>query len=161
MRLIPTDPATPMRLASTVLQYATLDWPAHDGWVHCNALQMTAYAGMVFVLAPLAALTGFRMSSWWPTEHTRLNRAFPMELARWVHFPVMALYVLFIVVHVTLTLLSGVLHNINTMFLARGAADAWGLVAFRGACAVTAAAWVLLKPAIVSPVAERFGRVGI
>ena len=160
MRLIPTDPATPMHMASTALQYASLDWPAHDGWVHYNALQMTAYAGVVFVLAPLAALTGFRMSSWWPAEHAGLSRAFPMELARRVHFPVMVLFVLFIVVHVTLTLLSGVLHNLNTMFLARDAADAWGLVAFLGACAVTAAAWVLLKPAIVSPVAERFGRVG-
>ena len=160
MRLIPTDPATPMHMASTALQYATLDWPPHDGWVHYNALQMTAYAGVVFVLAPLAALTGFRMSSWWPAEHAGLSRAFPMELARRVHFPVMVLFVLFIVVHVTLTLLSGVLHNLNTMFLARDAADAWGLVAFLGACAVTAAAWVLLKPAIVSPVAERFGRVG-
>lgn len=108
----------------------------------------------------MAALTGFRMSSWWPAEHAGLSRAFPMELARRVHFPVMVLFVLFIVVHVTLTLLSGVLHNLNTMFLARDAADAWGLVAFLGACAVTAAAWVLLKPAIVSPVAERFGRVG-
>lgn len=160
MRLIPTDPATPMHMASTALQYATLDWPAHDGWVHYNALQMTAYAGVVFVLAPLAAVTGFRMSSWWPAENAGLNRAFPMELARRVHFPVMVLFVAFIVVHVTLTLLSGVLHNLNTMFLARDAADAWGLVAFLGACAVTAAAWVLLKPAIVSPVAERFGRVG-
>lgn len=160
MRLIPTDPATPMHMASTALQYATLDWPPHDGWVHYNALQMTAYAGVVFVLAPLAALTGFRMSSWWPAEHAGLSRAFPMELARRVHFPVMVLFVLFIVVHVALTLLSGVLHNLNTMFLARDAADAWGLVAFLVACAVTAAAWVLLKPAIVSPVAERFGRVG-
>ncbi|MDO4238909.1 cytochrome b/b6 domain-containing protein, partial [Micrococcus sp.] len=160
MRLIPTDPATPMHMASTALQYATLDWPAHDGWVHYNALQMTAYAGVVFVLAPLAALTGFRMSSWWPAENAALSRAFPMELARRVHFPVMVLFVLFIVVHVALTLLSGVLHNLNAMFLARDAADAWGLVAFLVACAVTAAAWVLLKPAIVSPVAERFGRVG-
>lgn len=159
-RLIPLDPETPQHMASTALQYATLDWPAHDGWLHYNALQMVAYAGVVFILAPLAALTGYRMSSWWPADNAGLSRAFPMEVARRLHFPTMIAISAFIVVHVLLVLFSGVLDNLNAMFLARDAADAWGLVAFLVAAAVTTAAWVLLKPAFVSPVAERFGRVG-
>ncbi|MDY6056102.1 cytochrome b/b6 domain-containing protein [Micrococcus sp.] len=159
-RLIPTDPDTPLHMVSTALQYATLDWPAHDGWLHYNALQMVSYAGVVFVLAPLAALTGYRMSSWWPAENAALSRAFPMALARRVHFPVMLLFIVFVVIHVGLVLFSGVLRNLNAMFLARQAADWWGLVAFLVAVAVTAAAWLLLKPAVISPLAERFGRVG-
>lgn len=160
MRIVPLDPQTPQHMASAALQYATLDWPAHDGWLHYNALQMVAYTGVVFVLAPIAALTGFRMSSWWPAENGALTKAFPMELARRVHFPTMVVFSAFIVVHVFLVVFSGVLHNLNTMFLARHAGDWWGLVAFLVAMAVTAAAWVLLKPTVVAPLAERFGRVG-
>lgn len=159
MRLIPTDPQTPQHMVSTALQYLSLQWPEHDGWLHYNALQMVTYAGVVFVLAPLAALTGFRMSSWWPSRNAALSRGFPMELARRLHYPTMLAFVLFVVVHVVLVLFSGVLHELNGMFLARNAADAWGLAAFLVGCAVIAAGWVLLKPAIVAPVAERFGRV--
>ena len=160
MRIIPTDPYVFHHALSAGIQYLSLDWPAENGWVHYNALQMIAYTLVVFVAAPLAALTGWRMSSWFPTENKGLNRAFPMEAARRVHFPVMLFFVGFILVHVFLVVFTGVLANLNHMYTSREATDAWGLVVFLVSVAVTAAAWFFLKPQFVAPVAQRFGTVG-
>ena len=160
-RIVPTDPHVFQHALSAGIQYLSLDWPTENGWVHYNALQMLSYALVVFVAAPLAALTGWRMSSWFPTEATGLNRAFPMEVARKVHFPVMVFFVAFIVVHVFLVAFTGLLTNLNHMYTSRGGAtDAWGLVVFLVSVAVTAAAWFFLKPAFTAPVASRFGTVG-
>lgn len=160
-RIVPTDPHVFQHALSAGIQYLSLDWPTENGWVHYNALQMLSYALVVFVAAPLAALTGWRMSSWFPTEATGLNKAFPMEVARKVHFPVMVFFVAFIVVHVFLVAFTGLLTNLNHMYTSRGGAtDAWGLVVFLVSVAVTAAAWFFLKPAFTAPVASRFGTVG-
>ncbi|MFF5022086.1 cytochrome b/b6 domain-containing protein [Micrococcus luteus] len=160
-RIVPTDPHVFQHAVSAGIQYVSLDWPTENGWVHYNALQMLSYALVVFVAAPLAALTGWRMSSWFPTEAKGLNKAFPMEVARKVHFPVMVFFVAFIVVHVFLVAFTGLLTNLNHMYTSRGGAtDAWGLVVFLVSVAVTAAAWFFLKPAFTAPVASRFGTVG-
>ncbi|MER6986885.1 cytochrome b/b6 domain-containing protein [Micrococcus luteus] len=160
-RIVPTDPHVFQHAVSAGIQYLSLDWPTENGWVHYNALQMLSYALVVFVAAPLAALTGWRMSSWFPTEATGLNKAFPMEVARKVHFPVMVFFVAFILVHVFLVAFTGLLTNLNHMYTSRGGAtDAWGLVVFLVSVAVTAAAWFFLKPAFTAPVASRFGTVG-
>lgn len=160
MRIIPTDPYVFHHALSAGIQYLSLDWPSENGWIHYNALQMIAYTLVVFVAAPLAALTGWRMSSWFPAEAKGLNRAFPMEAARKVHFPVMLFFVGFIAVHVFLVFFTGVLANLNHMYTSRAATDAWGLIVFLVSVAVTAAAWFLLKPQFVAPVAQRFGTVG-
>ncbi|WP_241252751.1 cytochrome b/b6 domain-containing protein [Micrococcus sp. KRD128] len=160
-RIVPTDPHVFQHALSAGIQYLSLDWPTENGWVHYNALQMLSYALVVFVAAPLAALTGWRMSSWFPTEAKGLNKAFPMEVARKVHFPVMVFFVAFILVHVFLVAFTGLLTNLNHMYTSRGGAtDAWGLVVFLVSVAVTAAAWFFLKPAFTAPVASRFGTVG-
>lgn len=160
-RIVPTDPHVFQHAVSAGIQYLSLDWPTENGWVHYNALQMLSYALVVFVAAPLAALTGWRMSSWFPTKATGLNKAFPMEVARKVHFPVMVFFVAFILVHVFLVAFTGLLTNLNHMYTSRGGAtDAWGLVVFLVSVAVTAVAWFFLKPAFTAPVASRFGTVG-
>lgn len=160
-RIVPTDPHVFQHAVSAGIQYLSLDWPTENGWVHYNALQMLSYSLVVFVAAPLAALTGWRMSSWFPTKATGLNKAFPMEVARKVHFPVMVFFVAFILVHVFLVAFTGLLTNLNHMYTSRGGAtDAWGLVVFLVSVAVTAVAWFFLKPAFMAPVASRFGTVG-
>ena len=160
-RIVPTDPYVFHHALSAGIQYLSLDWPTENGWVHYNALQMLSYTLVVFVAAPLAALTGWRMSSWFPTEAKGLNRAFPMEAARKVHFPVMLFFVLFILTHVFLVFFTGALKNLNHMYTSRGdATDAWGLVVFLVSVAVTAAAWFLLRPSFTAPAASKFGTVG-
>ncbi len=134
--------------------------------MHYNALQQLAYFLTVFVAAPLAIATGVRMSSLWPKDNQRLNAAYPAELARKVHFPVMLYFVMFIVVHVLLVFLTGALRNLNHMFAAQGSVDPsayagnWtGFLLLLVAVAVTVGAWFAARPVVLSPVASAFGEV--
>lgn len=156
MRIVPVDVDVVPHGLSAALQYVSLDWPAENGWVHYNALQMIAYTVTVFVAAPLAVISGARLSTWWP-QHQGLNAAYPVELARAIHLPVMVYFVIFTAVHVGLVAATGLLPNLNHMFTARDAEDAWGLVVLGAGLLAISASWVLTRPVFVHPVAQRFG----
>ncbi|SDS18569.1 cytochrome b/b6 domain-containing protein [Agrococcus carbonis] len=159
MRIVPTSWEVFPHAISAGLQYASLDWPLEDGWVNYNALQQLAYFVTVFVAAPLAIVTGVRMSGWWPRGNERLDRAYPIEWARAVHFPTMLYFVAFIVVHVLLVFTTGALRNLNHMFAAKADDDWVGFAFFAGAMLVVGAAMAAARPAILSPIASLFGKV--
>ncbi|WP_422212648.1 cytochrome b/b6 domain-containing protein, partial [Microbacterium sp.] len=93
VRIVPTSWEVLPNALSAALQYVSLDWPTENGWVNYNSLQQLAYFATVFLAAPLAAATGFRMSGMWPKRAERLSKAYPVEWARAVHFPVMLYFV--------------------------------------------------------------------
>ncbi|MDT3346351.1 cytochrome b/b6 domain-containing protein, partial [Microbacterium aquilitoris] len=166
MRVIPTSWEVFPNALSAALQYVSLDWPTENGWVNYNALQQLAYFATIFIAAPLAAITGYRMSAVWPKQATTLNRLYPVEWARKVHFPTMLYFVLFIVVHVALVLSTGALRNLGHMYAATGStdpqayADNWtGFWFFALSIAVTVAAYVAMRPLVVAPIARLFGEV--
>jgi len=166
MRIVPTSWEVFPNALSAVLQYISLDWPTENGWVNYNAVQQLAYFVTVFVAAPLAVVTGVRMSGAWPKSATTLNRLYPVEWARRVHFPVMLYFVLFIFVHVVLVFATGALRNLNHMYAAQGSVDPgalaqnWaGFWIFAGSIVVIAAAWVAARPLVLAPVARLFGNV--
>ena len=66
LRIVPTSWDVIPNAISAALQYASLDWPTENGWVNYNGLQLLAYFATVFIAAPLAIITGFRMSVLWP-----------------------------------------------------------------------------------------------
>lgn len=158
-RIVPMSWDIFPNMLSAALQYASLDWPAENGWVHYNALQVMAYFLTVFIAAPLAVLTGVRMSTWWPERARRLTMIFPVEWARAWHFPVMLYFVAFTVVHVFLVFFTGALQNLNHMYGNRDVVDWWGLVIFLISLLVIAAAWFLTKPLFTTPIANRMGKV--
>ncbi|WP_205803053.1 cytochrome b/b6 domain-containing protein [Microbacterium oleivorans] len=166
MRVIPTSWEVFPNALSAALQYVSLDWPTENGWVNYNALQQLAYFATIFIAAPLAAITGYRMSAVWPKQATTLNRLYPVEWARKLHFPTMLYFVLFIVVHVALVLSTGALRNLGHMYAATGStdpeayADNWtGFWLFALSIAVTVAAYVAMRPLVVAPIARLFGEV--
>lgn len=166
MKIVPTSWDVFPNAISAGLQYATLNWPVENGWVNYNGLQLLAYFVTVFIAAPLAALTGFRMSTLWPEKNKTLNRIYPAEIARKIHFPVMIYFVAFIVVHVALVFATGALRNLNHMYAARGSVDPnayagdwtgfWILVA---SLVVVAGAWIAARPMVLAPIAKIFGKV--
>lgn len=158
-RIVPTSWDVIPNMLSTGLQYASLDWPTENGWVQYNALQLVTYFLTVFVAAPLAILSGLRMSTWWPANAGRLNRIYPIEAARAVHFPVMVYFVAFTVVHLALVFFTGALRNLNHMYASKDEVDWWGLVIFLVSLAAVAAAWFLTKPLFTRPVAALMGSV--
>ncbi len=153
LRIVPTSWDVIPNAISAALQYASLDWPTENGWVNYNGLQLLAYFVTVFIAAPLAIITGVRMSVLWPDQAPRLNRIFPVEWARAIHFPVMLYFCLFIVAHVTLVFATGALRNLNHMYAGNDGESWVGLLIFSGSVVVMIAIWLALRPSIVRAIA--------
>lgn len=160
MRIVPTNWGVFPNAVSAAIQYASLDWPTEDGWANYNGLQLLAYFVTVFVAAPLAIITGLRMSGAWPAGAKRLNRVYSVELARAVHFPVMLYFVGFVIVHVALVLATGALQNLNHMYGHRDVVDWVGFSFFAVSIVLIAAVWVAARPILLQPIAALMGRVG-
>lgn len=158
-RLVPTTWDVIPHAASAALQYASLDWPHENGWVNYNSLQQLAYFTIVFIAAPLAIITGIRMSNAWPGPRATISKLYPLAVARAIHLPTMVFFVLFIIVHVTLVLTTGALRNLNHMYAAQDTEGWLGLGMFALSLVVTVAAWFLAKPAFLQPLASIGGKV--
>ena len=104
---------------SLFVHYATFHLPPEpNAFYHYNALQQLTYFGVVFILAPLAILTGPSMSpaltsrhAWYPKLPG--NR----QVGRSLHFLVMCAFVAFLVVHVSVVAITGLARNMNHIVL--------------------------------------------
>ncbi|QCB98972.1 cytochrome b/b6 domain-containing protein [Arthrobacter sp. PAMC25564] len=159
MRIVPTSWEVFPNALSALLQYMTLDWPVETGWVNYNSLQQLMYFLVVFIAAPLAAITGVRMSEFWPKDAKTLNKAYPVEAARAIHFPTMLFFVLFILIHVFLVFSTGALRNLNHMFGGTDVVNWTGFWLFAAAIAITVAGWYAARPLLLAPIAKLSGQV--
>jgi thiosulfate reductase cytochrome b subunit len=94
--------------------------PVGDEAARYNPLQKLAYLGVVFVLAPLAVLTGLSMSpqmdsvlGWW------MDLVGGHQSSRTLHFIAMALFVLFTLVHVVMVFYAGAINELRSMITGR------------------------------------------
>lgn len=159
MRIVPTSWEIFPNALTAALRYVSLNWPTENGWVNYNSLQQLSYFVTVFVAAPLAAITGVRMSGVWPASAKKLSKAYPIELARALHFPTMIYFVGFTVVHITLVLATGALRNLNHMYGATDGAGWIGFWLFIGSLAVITGAWFAARPLVIAAIARLFGVV--
>lgn len=159
-RVVPTHWDIFPNAWSAALQYASFDWPVNEPWTNYNGLQVLAYFAIIFLAAPLAAVTGIRMSPVWRNEW-KISKIYPVTLARAIHLPVMMVIAAFIVVHVALVFSTGILLNLNVMYAntGQGSESWWGLIVFVGVMIVAAAAWVAARPIFLQPVASMTGRI--
>src|SRR5690606_27450693 len=118
----------------------------NDPWTSFNALQVLAYFAVIFIAAPVAALTGFRMSPVWNPEW-RLSRIYPVSAARFLHFPTMVFIAGFTVVHIALVLSTGMRLNMNTMYAATGPGSEswWGPAVFLLVFILAIGAWLVAR----------------
>ncbi len=158
-RLVPITWEVIPNALSAMIQYVSLDWPTENGWVNYNSLQMLAYFVTVFIAAPLAAISGARMSGIWPKDAKTLNRLYPIEWARAIHFPVMLYFVVFIIGHVALVFATGALRNLNHMYGGQDAVNWTGFWIFFGSLLLVIGAWIAARPVVLAPLAGLFGRV--
>ncbi|GAA2943528.1 hypothetical protein GCM10010458_30920 [Microbacterium luteolum] len=159
VRIVPTSWEVFPNALSAALQYVSFDWPHENGWNNYNSLQQLAYFTTVFVAAPLAVATGFRMSGLWPKKAEKLSKAYPVEWARALHFPIMLYFVAFIIAHVALVMLTGFLRNLNHMYAAQDAVTWTGFWVFLASLAVLAVGWFSARPLVLAPIAKLFGQV--
>ncbi|WP_221583473.1 cytochrome b/b6 domain-containing protein [Microbacterium sp. G2-8] len=158
-RIVPTSWDVFPNALSAALQYVSLDWPVENGWVNYNSLQQLTYFAVVFLAAPLAAITGVRMSGIWPQKAAALNRVYPVELARAIHLPVMFFFVAFIIGHVALVFATGALRNLNHMYAGQDVVNWVGFGVFAVSIAVIVIAWIAARPLVLAPIARLFGSV--
>ena len=159
MRIVPVSWDVFPHALSVAIQYASLEWPTENGWINYNALQLLSYFVTVFVAAPLAILSGIRMSPAWSTRWRVLSRLYPISWARAVHFPVMLYFVAFTIVHVGLVLSTGALRNLNHMYGGQDAVNWVGFWIFAASVVVMIAAWLLARPVLLKPIASITGTV--
>lgn len=159
MRIVPTSWDVFPNAVSAGLQYLSLDWPTHNSWVNYNSLQELAYFATVFIAAPLAIVTGLRLSQYWPKKNQALSRAFPISVARSLHYPVMIYFLVFTIIHVILVFATGALRNLNHMYAAQEATNWTGFWLFVLSLVAIVAALIAVRPSLVAPLAQRFGTV--
>lgn len=118
-RLVPVSWSILPDSWNVFVHYATFHMPIEpDGFYHYNALQKLSYFVVVFILAPIAMLTGIAMS---PAVENRFHW-FPKlfgnrQGARSIHFLVMLAFVGFIIIHVTMVAISGLVRNMNHIIM--------------------------------------------
>jgi len=128
-RLVPTSWQIVPDAWAVFVHYATFHMPPEpNGFYHYNALQQLVYFAVVFILAPLAILTGPSMSPALTSRHgwyPRLpgNR----QIGRSLHFMVMCCFSVFIVMHVALVVITGFTRNMNHIVMGTDTMNPIGL----------------------------------
>ncbi len=144
-RIVPTSPTVLLQAWNTFVHYATFHLPPEpNGFYGYNALQQLAYFSAVFVFGPVAIATGISMSPAVVNRFPWYARIFGgRQAARSIHFLNMLGFVSFLVVHVTLVVMTGFARNMNHIVMGtddlRPAGIFWGALGI----AVVILSWVL------------------
>ncbi|AHC27109.1 oxidoreductase [Mycolicibacterium neoaurum] len=162
-RIVPQSWDVIPNAASTMVQYLSLDFPVNDGFVAYNALQLTAYFLTVFVFAPLAFVTGILQA---PAIAARFGfGAGPAnrQVARSVHFLILAWMVFFIAIHTIMVFTTGLLGNLNHIVFGTDTESYWALVIYLIAMGVIIALWLLASPVTLRypRLVQRVGRFAV
>lgn len=131
---------------STAVQYASLDFPANEGFTNYNGLQIIAYFSTVLVAAPLAFISGLLQA---PSIAARfgfcrglLNR----QVARSIHFTILVWMVFFILIHTAMVFITGLVGNLNHIVFGTETQSYWALVIYLAAMVMIVALWLLASP---------------
>ena len=144
-RLVPQSSLVLVQAWNTWVHYATFHLPPEfNGYYGYNALQQLAYFAVVFVFGPLAILTGISMSP------AAVNR-FPWyaklfggrQSARSIHFLTMFSFLAFIVVHVTLIVMTGFARNMNHIVMGTDDQNRLGTILGFAAIGAVVLSWIV------------------
>lgn len=144
-RLIPTSAAVFPNAWIIWAHYVTFRFPVEpNGFYAYNALQQITYFGVVFILGPLAILTGLSMSPAVVNHFPWYPKIFGgRQSARSIHFLTMLSFVVFIGMHVIMVAATGLIRNMNHMVLGTDGLTPVGLDIGIGIIAATIFAWVV------------------
>lgn len=140
-RLVPASWRVVPDAWAVFVHYVTFHLPPEpNGFYHDNALQQFSYFAVVFLLSPLAILTGLSMSPaltnrfpWYPKLPG--NR----QIGRSLHFLIMCAFVAFLIAHVAMVALTGLVRNMNHIVLGTDDTRTIGLYLGLGAIGVVLA----------------------
>ncbi len=145
-RLVPNSFDVFPNALSTALQYLSLQLPENAGFSTYNALQLLAYFITVFIAAPVALITGLLQA---PAIAGRFGTGaglFNRQVARTLHFGVLAWMLTFIAVHTAMIFLTGFVGNVNHMTLGTDTNSWAGVALYVAWMAVVVAFWLAASP---------------
>ncbi|MBS1800074.1 MAG: molybdopterin-dependent oxidoreductase [Acidobacteria bacterium] len=144
LRLVPTSPAIFAEAWATFVHYATFTLPPEpNGFYGYNALQQLAYFATVFIMAPISIMTGMCMSPALVNRAPWFAKLFGgRQSARSIHFLMMVGFACFLVVHVTLIVLTGFVRNMNHIVLGKDEPTTLGMWLGLTGIAVVVLVWV-------------------
>jgi len=143
-RIVPHSTLVPLQAWNTRVYYTTFHLPPEfNGYYGYNALQQIVYFAFVFVFGPLAILTGIAMSP------AAVNR-FPWyaklfggrQSGRSIHFLTMLGFCVFIVVHVTLVMMTGFVRNMNHIVMGTDGRNRLGMILGFAGIGVVVLSWI-------------------
>lgn len=163
LRVVPTTWDVFPNAVSTAIQYASLDFPAEQGWIRYNALQQLTYFVTIFVAAPVSILTGLLQG---PAISNRLGwigKVINRQMARSIHFLSFLWFLGFIIIHFILVMITGLRANTNRMFAGVENGSWSGFWLFLLAMAVVGICWVWASPFTLdnARLVQRMGRFSI
>jgi len=143
-RLVPTSGAVFVQAWNTFVYYANFHLPPEaNGFYGYNALQQLAYFATIFIMAPTSILTGMAMSPALVNRFPRYTRLFGgRQGARSIHFLMLIGFASFIVVHVTLVVLTGFRRNMNHIVLGTDDTNPMGMILGLIGVALVVLSWV-------------------
>lgn len=160
-RIVPTSWDVIPNAVSTAIQYLSVDFPANQGWIAYNGLQLLAYFGTVFIAAPLALITGLMQSPAINNRFRFAGRILNRQAARSIHYFVLVWILSFIAIHTTMIYITGFLPNLNHMTTGENTNSWLGFWIYLVWMAVIVIAWVAASPVTLRypRVIQRVGRV--
>jgi len=144
-RLVPTSWTILPQAWATFVHYANFHFPPEpDGFYAYNALQQIAYFFVVFIFAPISIIAGAAMSPAMVNHFPWFPRMFGgRQGARSIHFLMMLCWVGFLVVHVTLVVLTGFERNMNHIVLGTDNYRPLGMLLGLVCLGVVIASWIV------------------
>jgi methionine sulfoxide reductase catalytic subunit len=117
-RLVPTSWSIFPQAFHTMMQYANFNFTVHGN--PYDPIQQLAYFGVIFILGPFMIATGAAMSPaigarfpWYP----KIFRG--RQVARSLHFLGMVGFVLFIIIHISMVMLTNFPENMGNIFFGK------------------------------------------
>ncbi|MCC6791589.1 MAG: cytochrome b/b6 domain-containing protein, partial [Thermomicrobiales bacterium] len=159
-RIVPTSWDVIPNAISTAIQYLSLDFPANQGWIAYNGLQLLAYFLTVFVAAPLALVTGLMQAPSFANRFKRAGRIVSRQTARGIHWFVLTWMVGFIAIHTLMIWITGLRGNVNHITIGEDSTSWLGLLLYALWMIVIVAAWLAATPFTLRQprVVQRVGR---
>jgi sulfoxide reductase catalytic subunit YedY len=144
-RIVPTSGTVLTQAWNTFVLYANFHLPPEpNGFYGYNALQQLAYFAVVLVFGPLSILTGIAMSPALANRFPLYPRFFGgRQAARSIHFLLLLGYVAFLIVHVTLVVLTGFARNMNHIILGTDDQKPLGMILGFVGIAVVIVSWIV------------------
>jgi sulfoxide reductase catalytic subunit YedY len=142
-RIVPTSPLVLLQGWNIFVHYATFHMPPEpNGFYGYNALQQIAYFSVFFIFGPLAILTGIAMSPAVVNHFPWYARLFGgRQSARSIHFLNMLGFLGFIIVHVTLVVMTGFARNMNHIVMGTDNLSKTGMIWGFVGIGVVVASW--------------------